>query len=490
MYSLLPALVASIFLGYGVFVACAQGFTRVGTSFFVLCMTSAMWQGTWAVLFQVHDPHLAMFLVKLGYLLILFLPTSLYHLLTEISLKENERRYVYVSYGVAAILATTLLTSNYFVSGYYDYFFGLYPKAGLLHPLHVLQTVVVVNRGLYITWRQQQNANANRRLKLRTCIGAVLTYFFAAIDYLCNYGVEFYPPGVIFIAISLGIFTIAIVRYDILNPLAIAATVAHEMRTPLLSIRNQARGIERDLPLLLQGYESAVKAGLVEPSIRPSTMKFLSSIGGTITHEVDRANNALDMMLASLKMDKIDTSTFTFHSIESCVNEAINRYTFDPGERAKVTVGELMDFEFYGSETLLTMVMFNLLKNALYAIKAAGKGEIRISTILTPTFNTVCFTDTGTGVSSDALPKVFDPFFTTKKSGGSGIGLAFCHRVMTSFGGFIRCESVSGKFTTFTLEFPVLENRSGAGNTAPNQANQANVSQTSVTNTMTPPNEA
>jgi signal transduction histidine kinase len=84
------------------------------------------------------------------------------------------------------------------------------------------------------------------------------------------------------------------------------------------------------------------------------------------------------------------------------------------------------------------------------------------------------------------LPKVFDPFFTTKKSGGSGIGLAFCHRVMTSFGGFIRCESVSGKFTTFTLEFPVLQNRSGVGDTAPNQAN---TSQT-TSNTLTPPNDA
>lgn len=486
MYSLLPALVASIFLGYGVFVACTQGFTRVGTSFFVLCMTSTVWQGTWAVLFQVRDPHLAMFLVKLGYLLILFLPTSLYHLLTEISLKENERRFVYLSYAVAGALALILLSGNYFVNGYYSYFFGLYPKAGLLHPLHVLQTVIVVNRGLYITFRQQQHANANRRVKLQMCIGAVLTYFFAAVDYLCNYGVEFYPPGVIFIAVSLGIFTIAIVRYDLLNPLAIAATVAHEMRTPLLTIRNQARGMARDLPLLLQGYELAVNAGLVEPTIRPGTMKFLSSIGGSITHEVDRANNALDMMLASLKMDKIDTSTFTFHSVEACVSEAIDRFTFDPGERRMVSTTELLDFEYYGSETLLTMVLFNLFKNALYAMKAAGKGEIKISTITAPTFNTLCFTDTGTGVSQDALPKVFDPFFTTKKSGGSGIGLAFCHRVMTSFGGFIRCESVPGKFTTFSLEFPVLQNRSGA--TATDAA--PNSSQTTAIDTSTPPNDA
>lgn len=466
MYSLLPALVASIFLGYGIFVVCTQGFTRIGTSFFVLSIASAIWQGTWAVLFQVQDPQIALFLVKLGYLLILFLPTSLYHFLSEISLMDGERRYVYLSYGVAAVLAAVLLGSNDVVDGYYQYFFGRYPKAGPLHPIHVLQTIIVVNRGLYITYRQQQRACQHRQISLRLCIGAVLTYFFAAVDYLCNYGIEFYPPGVMFIAASLGILTIAIVRYDLLNPLAIAATVAHEMRTPLLSIRNQAKGIARDLPMLLQGYELAINAGLCEPTIRPGAMKYLSTIGGTITHEVDRANTALDMMLASLKMDKIDTSTFTVQSIAACVAESLDRYTFEPDERARVSVGELPDFEFYGSETLLVMVLFNLFKNALYATRAAKKGDITVSTILAPSFNILCFTDTGTGIEHDALQRMFDPFFTTKKDAGSGIGLAFCHRVMTSFGGRIRCESVAGKFTTFTLEFPALPNKRGAISTS------------------------
>ena len=197
-----------------------------------------------------------------------------------------------LSYAVAAALALILAVGNGFVDGYYAYFFGFYPKAGALHPIHVLQTVIVVNRGLYIIFRQQQQATGGRQIKLRLCIGAVLTYFVAAIDYLANYGVEFYPPGVIFIAASLGIFTIAISRYNLLRPLSIAAAVAHEMRTPLLSIRNQARGIQRDLPMLLEGYELAVSAKLCEPTVRPGTMKFLSSIGGTITHEVDRANTA------------------------------------------------------------------------------------------------------------------------------------------------------------------------------------------------------
>lgn len=460
MYSILPALVASVFLGYGLYVLCTQGFTRIGISFSALCIISAFWQGTWAVLFQVHTPGLAMFLIKFGYLLILFLPTSLYHFLTEVSDRSHERHLVYLSYGIAAILAIFLIGSDLFISGFYEYFWGYYPKAGSLHPVHVLQTVVVVSRGLYIIFRQQKNASPNKRVRLRLCIAGILTYFFAAIDYLCNYGFEFYPPGVLFIAVSLGIITVAIVKYGLFNPMAIAASVAHEMRTPLLSIRNQAQGINQYMPTLLHSYQLAVANNLCEPSLPPFAMNYLATIGKTLTHEVDRTSTVLDMMLASIKMDQIDKATFTQHGIGHCVTEAIERYAYDRQDRERIVVRSTEEFRFYGSDTLLILVLFNLLKNALYAIKVAGKGEIQISTVRGPTVNRLYFCDTGTGIAGDTLPNIFDGFFTTKQSGGTGVGLTFCHRVMASFGGRIRCDSVAGQYTMFTLEFPVRANDS------------------------------
>ena len=267
MYSLFPALVSALFLGYGLYVVAEKGFNRISSSFLVLCLTTFFWQATWAVLFQVSDPALADILVRFGYLLIAFLPTSLYHFLSEISGHPGERRYVLASYAVAAALGGLALGSNLFVAGHYDYFFGYYPKAGPLHPLHVVQTVVVVSRGLYITWRQQQVASADQRVRLRLCIASLFIYFFAAIDYLCNYGFEFYPPGVAFLVISLGIIVRAVVKYELMSPVAVAASVAHEMRTPLASIRLQAAAIEEYWPLLHQGYEQAVRHGLVEARI-------------------------------------------------------------------------------------------------------------------------------------------------------------------------------------------------------------------------------
>jgi two-component system, CAI-1 autoinducer sensor kinase/phosphatase CqsS len=457
LYSILPALVAAIFLGYGIYAVSTKGVSRITLSFFVLCLTSFSWQGTWAVLFQIRDPQLATFLVKLGYFFILFLPTSLYHFLTEISESRQERSRVYFSYIVAGTFAVFVMGSDLFISGYYTYFWGYYPKAGLLHPLHMIQTAIVVNRGLYLIYRQRNKLSPYKQTKLNLCIGGVLTYFFAAVDYACNYGVEYYPPGVIFIAIALGIITIAVSKYDLLNPLTVAATVAHEVRTPLISIRMQARGIARYLPALLQGYDLAVQNGLCESSLRPDALKHLSSLGDSIMWEIDRTNVAIDMLLASVKLERFDRDTFSSYSIVQCVNTALDRYSFDIGERACVHVNHLEEFSFYGSETLLTMVVFNLLKNALYAIRTAGRGRIEISTLCSPVGNTLLFRDTGTGIASNVVPRIFEPFFTTRKSGGSGLGLAFCQRAMTSFDGSICCNSVVGEFTLFTLEFPPLD---------------------------------
>ncbi|MDG4870831.1 ATP-binding protein, partial [Guyparkeria sp. 1SP6A2] len=54
--------------------------------------------------------------------------------------------------------------------------------------------------------------------------------------------------------------------------------------------------------------------------------------------------------------------------------------------------------------------------------------------------------------------KIFDDFFSYQKSGGSGLGLGYCQRVMRSFGGRIECKSRLGEFTEFHLSFPIVPN--------------------------------
>jgi signal transduction histidine kinase len=454
MYSLMPAVVSALFLGYGVYVLAVKGWTRVTGAFLFMCLTTFVWQGAWAVLFQVQDPALARFLVKFGYLLIIFLPTAYYHFLAELTQWPGERRYVLLSYGFSVVLAVVNLTSDGFVSGYYEYFFGYYPKAGPLHPLHVVQTVIVAARGLYITYRRQTVAPPDERLRLRLCFASWMVYVIAAVDYLCNYGFEFYPPGGLFVVVALGLIVIAVTRYELMSPVALAASVAHEMRTPLATIRMQAVALAEHLPELSRGYQLAVEHGLCEARLLPFAMAQVNDVSRRITDQVERSDVFIDMMLAAARSDSIDRGSFADLSMHRCVDEAVATYPFARGERERVGVRANLDFVVFGPERLLVFVLFNLLKNALYAIAAAGKGEIFVELVPGVEFNQLRFTDTGTGIPAVVRARIFDEFFTTKHGRGTGIGLAFCRRVVAATGGSIACESEEGRYTRFVLEFP------------------------------------
>jgi len=456
MHSLLPAVVSVLLLCYGAYVLHSRGVSRVNLTFFLLCATTFCWPFAWAVLFQIRDPHKALVLAKLGYLLILFLPTTLYHFIAELTARRSERRWVELSYATAAVLGVIMLSTDWLIAGLYPYFFGFYPKAGPLHGLHLAQTGLVVGRGLWLLYRRQQLAVSTAKSRLRYCVVSLLIYFLASVDYLCNYGVQFYPPGVLFVAASLGMIAQAMVRHNLLaDPIVVAATVAHEIRTPLATIRNQSRVLAKCLPELLAGYQYAVEHQHIKPLLQPAQLNYLSKLTEHIEAEISRSNFIIDMMLASARAGNLSRSDFANHSIKQCVDEALACYPFENSMRDKVVVKAAEDFTFFGSDTLLVYVLYNLFKNAIHAIKLAGRGEVEIAFFTKGDSKQLLVTDTGAGIPDDVLPHVFEPFYSTRHNGGgTGMGLAFCERVITAFDGKIYCESQAGKYTRFSVLFP------------------------------------
>lgn len=460
MYSLLPALVSGLFIAYGFYVLAAKGLNRTTGSFFLLCMTTFFWQGTWAVLYTVEaNPARADQLIRFGYVLIAFLPTTLYHFLTEITDRHGERRWVGLSYAASAIFAGLSAGSDWFINGHYSYFWGYYPKAGLLHPLHVLQTTIVVSRGLMIVWQQERIATGAQKSRLKLCVLSNLIYFFAAVDYLCNYGLAFYPPGVIFIAVALGLMSYAVAKYELMSPYAAAATIAHEMRTPLAAIRMQADHAAQQVPDMLRQLQKAQSdLYTTQPgqlAADTSAHDQLALMCKKIVQQVDRTNQMIDLILASARMEHIDTSDFAWHSAKQCLTQMVESYPFTAQERRKVHLACEDDFEFFGSQQLLIFALSNLVKNSLYAMKVAEKGEIYITLTPASPHNTITLMDTATGIPKNILPRIFDTYYSTKKSAGAGVGLAFCQRAIKAFEGQIRCDSVLGEFTKFTLSLPV-----------------------------------
>ncbi|MEM7031031.1 MAG: HAMP domain-containing sensor histidine kinase, partial [Chloroflexota bacterium] len=108
-----------------------------------------------------------------------------------------------------------------------------------------------------------------------------------------------------------------------------------------------------------------------------------------------------------------------------------------------------------GDEKLLARVLDNLLSNALKYTPPHGNVVVSAR----PKSGTVEFIvrDSGIGISNDDQAHIFAPFTQTdgpNQKPGSGLGLAFCHKVVTAHNGNIGVASQLGQGSTFYFTIP------------------------------------
>ncbi len=107
-----------------------------------------------------------------------------------------------------------------------------------------------------------------------------------------------------------------------------------------------------------------------------------------------------------------------------------------------------------GDPDLLRQVAQNLLQNATRALEAHPSPRVLLAAAEEVVDGISCWhltlADNGCGIPAQALARVFDPFFSTF-GGGTGLGLAVCHRIMVAHGGLLYLESQEGRGTTVHL---------------------------------------
>jgi two-component system nitrogen regulation sensor histidine kinase NtrY len=102
-------------------------------------------------------------------------------------------------------------------------------------------------------------------------------------------------------------------------------------------------------------------------------------------------------------------------------------------------------------ESLLTRVLFNMVRNSMEALQETKKPLIILEAERHSSGkNIIRIIDNGQGMSQELLEKIFIPFFTTREN-GSGIGLSLSRQIINMHNGNVTVKSSPGKGTTMII---------------------------------------
>jgi len=219
----------------------------------------------------------------------------------------------------------------------------------------------------------------------------------------------------------------------------LAAGVAHELDNPLVSVIANLELAMRDIAC---------------SSVAPLSDN-LSEVLKDARDGAERVRHIVrDLRIFSRHEDEERGAV----QVERVLDSTLRMAATEIRHRARVVTSYAGVPPVDGSEGQLGQVFLNLLMNAAQALPEGrfDANEIRVATSLDEHGHVlVSVADTGPGIPVDVQRRMFTPFFTTKPIGvGTGLGLCICQRIITSLGGKIWFESMSGHGTVFRVLLP------------------------------------
>lgn len=196
---------------------------------------------------------------------------------------------------------------------------------------------------------------------------------------------------------------------------------AHQIKTPIASMRLQIQSEDSDLARRLDGDLSRIEA-------------------------------YVEMVLTFLRLDS-DSTDYVISSIDldDVIRPSIRKFARD-----FISKKLSMDFKPTGAKVIsdekwLSFVIEQVISNS---VKYTNSGGIRIY-MTEP--GLLCIEDSGIGISAEDLPRIFENGYTgfngREDKRASGIGLYLCKRICDNLGHKISAESVPGTGTKIILDF-------------------------------------
>ena len=195
-----------------------------------------------------------------------------------------------------------------------------------------------------------------------------------------------------------------------------AATVAHNVKNPLSSIKTIVQLMQEDAEVKRR-YESDL---------------------GLITGEIDRLSHSVGQLLKFSRPAVVDQSRVDLVPVLRKIQQMFLAESGRRQIRLQFSQGSPA-LQVRGTEELFLEIFQNLVVNALEAAPAGSRVDIG-SEMLNEGKAKVWIEDQGPGIPPQTQPAIFKPFFTTKQR-GTGLGLAVAQRRVLDLGGEIYCHS-------------------------------------------------
>jgi two-component system, NtrC family, sensor kinase len=171
---------------------------------------------------------------------------------------------------------------------------------------------------------------------------------------------------------------------------------------------------------------------------------------------IDRIRSIVREMKLFSRIDDDDQSSSELRLVLELATKMV---AAEVRNRARLLVEVQEVPQVRGNQGRLEQVFVNLLLNAAQAIPPGhvADNEVRISVRKEDdVWVRIEVSDTGEGMSPEAVDQLFEPFFTTKPIGvGTGLGLSICQGIIGSLGGQIRVSSNQGRGTTVGVLLPI-----------------------------------
>ena len=200
---------------------------------------------------------------------------------------------------------------------------------------------------------------------------------------------------------------------------------AHQIKTPIASMRLQIQSVDSDLARRLDG-------------------------------DLNRIEAYVEMVLTFLRLDS-DSTDYVIRKIDldAVIKPAIRKFARDFISKKLTMDFKPTEYKVLSDDKWLSFVIEQVLSNA---VKYTKKGGIKV---YMDEPGILCIEDTGIGISAEDLPRIFENGYTgfngREDKRASGIGLYLCKRICDNLGHKIYAESEPGVGTKIRIDMNIKE---------------------------------